>query len=64
MKAIIWIVILILIGWGIWWWVKNPTDDTAATQPAATAQGLGDYSSDTDTSASDGSDAGPYEDKG
>ena len=64
MKAIIWIIVLLLVGWGIWKWMdKGPADNT---QPAAAVEGLNydanaDGSSASDADSTDGVDV---EDKG
>lgn len=63
MKAIIWIIILLLIGWGVWSWMKDDVD--VDNQPAATVQGLDDLAGTSDEATGDASeDVGPYEDKG
>jgi predicted negative regulator of RcsB-dependent stress response len=47
MKALIAIIILILIGWGVWKWAHNDN----ATQGASAVNGLDYTASSTDTSA-------------
>lgn len=56
MKAIIWIIVLLLIGWGIWWWVgRDNVETTTTTETPNTAQVQG---------ASDSLDISEFGDKG
>jgi len=59
MKAIIWIIVLALLGWGIWSWMD---DDNLLDDNEANAVGALDYGN-TDDTATD-PDLGEFEDKG
>jgi hypothetical protein len=63
MKVIIWIIVLALIGWGIWWFVGN--DDLPAADNGANAAGALDLNlnADVDSGAST-DDPADFEDKG
>lgn len=46
MKAIIWIIVLLLLGWGVWWYVQKDdlTDTTTVTPATGEVQGASDTS--------------------
>jgi hypothetical protein len=61
MKAIIWIIILALVAWGIWWFANRDEVGIPATagETAGEVDGASDY-----LNASDSDDSGSYEGKG
>jgi hypothetical protein len=65
MKTLLWIIVLIAVVWGIWWFATRDDIDTD-NQPAAAGQSL-DINGNVSASSTlddDSSDGGPYEDKG
>lgn len=60
MKAIIWIIILLLIGWGLWYFMKD--NDVIEGTPSTEVQGVNFTPDDSATSTDDNS--GDYTDKG
>lgn len=67
MKAIIWIIVLALIAWGIWWFVAND-DVVENVDTGAGAAGALDFNvnADTNVSGDEGEDVDltEFEDKG
>jgi hypothetical protein len=65
MKAIIWIIVLALVAWGIWWFVGNDdvveNADTGANAAGAIDLNLG---GDADASVDGDVDLNEFEDKG
>lgn len=60
MKAIIWIIVVLLVAWGVWKWMGNDSAEDA--QPAAAVEGLNyDASADVEVQADDST---PVEEKG
>ncbi|MEK7147764.1 MAG: hypothetical protein AAB758_00540 [Patescibacteria group bacterium] len=69
MKAIIWIIVLLLIGWGIWSFVKKdvPADNQAAQAGSAlneNGSSSNGASVDVNAGASTDENGVPYDDKG
>lgn len=62
MKAIIWIIVLAIIAWGIWWFVKR--DDTAGIPATGDTSGQVEGASDSSVIPSDTPNSGEYDSKG